>query len=294
MCTAGLQIKKLAKCQQLFSHGFATDASTLEVLLELEKTKSAHARKRLSSASLSRTSVFEVATSIFGQDGMEQRAPMRQRGSRCGASRNWEWLRSSTCSATAPARDCTEHRRSGAPAPPGDSRERRRSSASPGARRAGASGRAVQALNRMATRSFVNPALLAPVDALLAAGALHRGRESVVGAERRSSLLSPIETTRSGVLARQVLKHSYSPSRRSVAGVQLADANWGASTAAAAPPQEVDQLLGLVADCCGMVQDMAAEVNAIKSAVLYSQFQIATQAAGLERQRDLDARRGQS
>ena len=60
-----MQIKRLAKCQQLFAEGFSTDADTLQLLLGLERERKQSARQ-LSKDSLKRASIFEVATATLG------------------------------------------------------------------------------------------------------------------------------------------------------------------------------------------------------------------------------------
>lgn len=265
-----LQIKKLAKCQQLFSHGFATDSSTLEILLDLDRSRSASTRRLQSNSSLKRASVYEVATSIFGVDGMQQRHVMRQALNRASETGQGDRRRSS-------AGGAESH----------EDVKRRRSSVRPAARRMSGGMRAVHALNRMQTCSFVNPALLAPASALASAGADYAQRESVLPPVRPSQLPS---LTPSEVLAHRVLQHSHSDQLRSGRMQHTLDGLSGSSAADA--QLETAQLRGLVAECCSMVHNTASEVNAIKSAVLYSQFQIANQAAALERQRMLDARRG--
>lgn len=162
-----MQIKRLAKCQQLFANGFSTDAQTMQLLLAMERPGQQQVRKRLS-GSMTRASIFEVATSVLGPEHRwAGTAALSDTSTEAAAAVKDVIVRKRRRSARRSQRLSMASLQADMP---------RSSSVYTGDRRQSSctGDGARYLLQRMETRRFVNPALLAPTTAHDAgAGVLH-------------------------------------------------------------------------------------------------------------------------
>ena len=281
-----MQIRKLAKSQQLFSTGFRTDQDTLEVLLSLQKPQR-KSSVHLTDQNLHRASVFQLATHVLG-DEMTKRKTIDDRASVARQLANSKlWQRSYK------ERDTLKDTQS----PVAASGKKLRPRAKSVTRMSMVL--AEQRLQRQETLTFVNPALLnAPQRGRMAScsgigqapppWAVRETRRSVSTPVRRSRHQSAAEPHAAQDTLLSRISHSGSEQGR-LSGAGALRAARG-SFAHGAPLQRhlvADEyghpnLEGVKAMCqelTSMMRSLAAEVTAVKSAVLYSQFQIANSAA---------------